>query len=870
MISDDNVFLRLTPLGHLVLEADDPQLAKAFSKGPGFGLLYLGAGRAEPVYPPAILWWRDYARRYVSALCHQANARVPPLSDADLASLVLTAPMMPGAEYLTVDVLRSLWNEIGTAVEQSAGEDLQGFLTALNPAWSLVGRVHFNLAENRNDPDYPFAFLATYTTQLASSGQARHVPLGQALREYAGDQAKLLNLLLPVSRAAQSCAWLKAMVVAGEIYHPLRWTATDAARFLAAVPDFDGAGVIVRMPATWTAGRPPRPKVTAAVGSRKPSALGLDGVLDFRMDLTLDGEPLSSSEINALLNGIESLVMLRGRWVEIDRDRLGREMDRLKAAEALAGREGLTFAEAMRLLAGAIITDDVADRASRAWSEVSAGPWLAEALKSLRNPSAADVDPGPLLKATLRPYQKAGFQWLHLLSGLGLGACLADDMGLGKTIQVLALLLIHRGEGPSLLVAPASLLANWAAEIDRFAPDLNKLIVHPSVMPSEQMAKMDCFDADLVITSYGTLLRLPALAAARWRFLVVDEAQAIKNPKAKQTKAVRSLQASARIALTGTPVENHLGDLWSIFDVINPGLLGDAKQFARYVKNLASEEHNAYGPLRELIRPYILRRMKTDKAVIADLPEKTEVKAYCQLSRKQGALYAQTVSELAETLNTASGIQRKGLVLAAMMRLKQICNHPSQWLGDAEWAEADSGKWARLREIAEVVAARQEKMLIFTQFREMTAPLENFLAGIFGRRGLILHGETPVKDRKTLVTRFQEDETVPFFVLSLKAGGSGLTLTSASHVVHIDRWWNPAVENQATDRAFRIGQKKNVLVHKFVCTGTLEEKIDAMIEDKKSLSDDLLTGSNEVNLTELNDQELLRLVALDLRSVDKE
>ena len=315
-----------------------------------------------------------------------------------------------------------------------------------------------------------------------------------------------------------------------------------------------------------------------------------------------------------------------------------------------------------------------------------------------------------------------------------------------------------------------------------------------------------------------------------WRHAILDEAQAIKNPNAKQTRAVKALKAASRIALTGTPVENHLGDLWSIFDFINPGLLGSAKQFSRYVKSLADRESNQYGPLRELVRPYILRRMKTDKTIISDLPDKTEVKAWCGLTRKQAALYEQSVKDLEKALQETDGIERRGIVLAMLMRLKQICNHPSQWLHDNAWDEADSGKLARLREIAEVVASRQEKMLVFTQFREMTAPLSEFLGTVFGRPGLVLHGETAVRGRRDLVQKFQDDETVPFFVLSLKAGGSGLTLTAASHVVHFDRWWNPAVENQATDRAFRIGQKRNVLVHKFVCRGTVEEKIDQLIE----------------------------------------
>jgi non-specific serine/threonine protein kinase len=324
------------------------------------------------------------------------------------------------------------------------------------------------------------------------------------------------------------------------------------------------------------------------------------------------------------------------------------------------------------------------------------------------------------------------------------------------------------------------------------------------------------------------------------------------------------------MALTGTPVENRLGDLWSLFDFINPGLLGSAKEFTKFAKRLAAGPHASYGPLRELVRPYILRRLKTDKSVIEDLPDKTEIKAYCPLTRAQAALYGQAVKELAAQLGEAAGIKRKGLVLAYLMRFKQICNHPSQWLGDGAWSEGDSGKWARLREISEVVAARQEKMLVFTQFREITAPLAAFLSSVFGRPGLVLHGETSVKSRGELVRRFQEDESVGFFVLSLKAGGTGLNLTAASHVVHFDRWWNPAVENQATDRAFRIGQTKNVLVHKFVCRGTVEEKIDALIESKRQLSQELLEGGADLLLTEMSDEELLKLVALDLNKALKE
>jgi len=888
----------LTPHGRLLVvpQEDAPALdaalamriREAFRQGSGHGLLQLGGAEVGEVLPPVFAYWRELGSRFVTALCtrpdpegHDGELPSPP---DDLETLAAAAPLMPGAEYLTGDVLRGLWARTGEAFAAERARSklaLPAFLKRLNPAWNVVGRVHFNLAENRKDEQAPFAFLATYTHRLSGHGKAQHVPLGQALREYAGAarKEKLLSLLLPVQRAAERCTWLKQMVDAGEIFHPLRWSPAEAFRFLGDVPELERAGVVVRMPAHWRAGRPARPRVTATVGAKAPPAIGTEALLDFRSEVTLDGEKLTQAEVKEILAGANGLALVRGRWVEVDRERLQRLMGGFQEAERIAAQGGLSFAEAMRMLAGADVCKDSATVGTDPdWSRVVAGPWLAETLKGLRSPDElAKVNPGRELHATLRPYQDVGVRWLHLLSKLGLGACLADDMGLGKTIQVLSLLLVlRRAQGdsrrPSILVAPASLLANWATEIERFAPSLTAIVAHTSAMATDELksiAPSRLGELDLVITSYGSLLRIPWLATTSWRLAVLDEAQAIKNPGARQTRAAKKLNARARIALTGTPIENRLGDLWSIFDFINPGLLGSAREFTSYTKRLAGKP-NPYGPLRDLVRPYILRRLKTDRNVITDLPDKTEVKAFCQLSRTQTALYQQAVEDLAERLDAAKGMERRGLVLAFLMRFKQICNHPSQWLGDGVWAEDDSGKWARLREIGEVIAAKQEKALVFTQFREVTAPLASFLGGVFGRPGLVLHGETEVKKRKERVQRFQEDESVPFFVLSLKAGGSGLNLTAASHVIHFDRWWNPAVENQATDRAFRIGQTKNVLVHKFVCRGTVEEKIDGLIESKKLISRELLEGGAELNLTEMEDDELLRLVALDLNAAMKE
>ncbi|MBI2961401.1 MAG: DEAD/DEAH box helicase [Betaproteobacteria bacterium] len=891
----------LTPHGRLLLRPDPDaapladalrqRLARAFERGCGHGLLQLGACEVGTILPPPLAYWRDFGARYVTTVCAVPQPpepseavperKIPVPSASDLEALAADLPPMAGAEYLTASVLKALWNDLDAAFRaERRAAPLAEFLKRCHPAWNLVGRVHFNLAENRKDEEAPFAFLATYTTRLSAHAKAQHLPLAQALREYsnAKDQARLLSLLVPVQRAAEQCAWLRAMVEAGEIFHPLRWRPAEAFQFLSDLPLLEAAGIVVRTPGTWRAGRPLRPQVRASVGAKTPSLLGMGALLDFSLEVTLDGERLSAAEIKRILEGSDGLQLLRGHWVEVDRAKLGRMLEQFRAIEQAAAAGGLPFAQAMRLLAGAGAAGDGSLGARDPdWSQVAAGPWLAATLEGLRGPQGlAHVDPGPELKTSLRPYQQVGVRWLYLLCRLGMGACLADDMGLGKTMQVLALLLVMKKEQRSarrtaLLVAPASLLANWAAEIERFAPSLEVLIAHPSALPAEELKSLDrarLGGVDLVITSYGSIKRLPGLQEQRWHLVVLDEAQAIKNPGAQQTRLAKGLRAHARIALTGTPVENRLSDLWSIFDFTHPGLLGSEKAFSAFARGLAEAEH--YAPLRELVRPYILRRLKTDKSVIVDLPDKTELKAYCALSAAQAALYQRAVKELAAELDRSEGIRRKGVVLAFLMRFKQICNHPSQWLGDGAWREPDSGKFARLREIAEVIAAKQEKMLVFTQFRETTEPLAAFLGAVFGRAGLVLHGATAVAKRRELIERFQEDELVPFFVLSLKAGGAGLNLTAAAHVVHFDRWWNPAVENQATDRAFRIGQTKNVLVHKFVCRGTVEDKIDQLIESKQQLVRDLLEGSAELLLTEMSDRELLDLVRLDIHSARQE
>jgi len=902
--------IALSPQGVLYLlpaQAAAPiseRIQAAFAKRCGEGLMHLGLVELATPLPPDLAYWRDFANVYFSRLCAlpglaETGAKeaisLPPPRDA-LSAHAAVAPPMVGGEYLTEHVLAGLWDVLHLAVHDAVRDtsgSVQDFFASQGSAWNLVGRVCFHLAENKGNEEAPFAFLATYSHRLSAKGKAQHLPLGKALQEYADDKnkAQLLQLLLPVQKGTQASPFLKALVESGEIFHPLAWTPHEALTFLRDIPIFESSGVIVRVPDWWKTKKPPRPTVSVTVGGKKTSILGMASMLTFSVNLTLDGEVLTDNERRHILSATSGLALIRGKWVEIDPATLTEVLEHWKSVERAAADGGISFIEGMRLLSGAAMAGmgggDAADGrpgGASDWAQVTAGDALSTLLDQLKDPDGklkSPADPGNLLHATLRPYQQTGVRWLWFLNRLGLGGCLADDMGLGKTIQVIALFLLLKRDGakdapPSLLVVPASLLGNWKSEIDRFAPSLRYHIAHPSAhVTASREFETPTADVlrstDVIITTYGYLGRLPWLAETTWTCIVIDEAQAIKNSGSKQTRAVKALKGRHRLALTGTPVENRFSDLWSLYDFLAPGLLGTGKDFERFVKGAEKDaSHGRYAALRNLIRPYLLRRLKTDKRIISDLPDKTELSAYCALSKIQAALYQQSVEELATKIETVDGIQRRGIVLAYLMRFKQICNHPSQWLADNRYQPADSGKFARLREIVEEIAAKQEKVLVFTQFREMTGPLARFLTEVFGRPGLVLHGGTAVKNRKELVDAFQDERGAPFFVLSLKAGGTGLNLTAARHVIHFDRWWNPAVENQATDRAFRIGQKQNVLVHKFICRGTIEEKIDEMISSKQRMSHEVLEGSHEALLTELSNTDLLKLVALDIRAATEE
>ncbi len=571
---------------------------------------------------------------------------------------------------------------------------MKPWLARIHPALHLLGKVTFHLAENKRAPETPFAFMATYTHRLSAQEKPVHLPLGRALQEYAGakNQTALRALLEPVQLAAERSAWARDLLDSRRIFQAQAWTPAHAYAFLREVPTLETCGIITRIPNWWRNGRGTRPQVSVRIGgAAKGAGLGVDSLLSFSIESTLGGETLTPQEWQALMSADTGLVSLRGQWVEVDRDKLTTVLDHWQRVEAGAAGEGVSFLAGMRLLSGVKLSGDVLTEATTAeWSEVVADGRLREMLELMRQPEgAATFDPNEHLHATLRPYQAVGVKWLWLLQSLGLGACLADDMGLGKTIQVIALLLrlkhgSARGQcdAPALLIVPASLLANWKNELARFAPTLHAGFAHPAETPGGEWRDAKTAEAflagkDVILTTYGQAARLEWIAAREWRLLVLDEAQAIKNPGARQTRAIKRLRARARIALSGTPVENRLGDLWSLYDFLNPGLLGSAHEFTRYAKNLQAAEPPNFAPLRQLVRPYLLRRLKTDRSIISDLPDKTELTAWCSLSKHQAVLYAKSVHELAEKLAALTeGIQRRGLVLAYLMRRRRWDEHP--------------------------------------------------------------------------------------------------------------------------------------------------------------------------------------------------
>jgi SNF2 family DNA or RNA helicase len=702
---------------------------------------------------------------------------------------------------------------------------------------------------------------------------AEQVWSGQADRLLAGPQELLLAEL---GRAAVVVPWLApALRRARPGTHDL--SVEEANDFLtSSAALLVEAGFGVQLPASWDGGRrlglrlSARSTPTERVVTR--GGLGREELAAFRWSLAVGDDELSADELAELVAAKAPLVRLRGKWVSVDPERLRAGLEFLRRE---AERPKAPMPTAAELLA-------LAHRLPEEWTtagelplpvtDIRADGWIGDVLAGRAEQSVTPVEPPASFLATLRPYQQRGVAWLAFLSSLGLGACLADDMGLGKTVQMLALEATERAagaQGATLLVCPMSLVGTWQREAAKFAPELRVYAHHGSARLHGPELVAELAQADLVLTTYATAARdVEELAGFAWRRLVLDEAQAIKNPHAAPAQAVRRIDAEHRVALTGTPVENRLSELWSVMDVLNPGLLGPAERFRQRFA-IPVERHGdteAAGLLRRITQPYLLRRVKTDPTIIDDLPEKIEITQHYRLTREQASLYRTIVDDMLELIEDSQGIQRRGNVLAAMTKLKQVCNHPAHLLHDGSPIGRRSGKIVRLEELLAEILDEGDRVLCFTQFTEFGHMLVPHLSARFDTDIAFLHGGVPKAKRDAMVERFQSGDGPPVLLLSLKAGGTGLTLTQANHVVHLDRWWNPAVENQATDRAFRIGQKRSVQVRKFVCPGTVEERIDALITKKKALAG-MVVGDGEGWLTELSTENLREVFALGEEAV---
>ena len=636
------------------------------------------------------------------------------------------------------------------------------------------------------------------------------------------------------------------------------------------------AGYNVQLPAWWSSSANTRNRLSVRASISSPAmrstggSLSLDEIVKFNWKVVLGDEKISLQELEALAKMKMPIVKIRGEWVQFDAKAIQQAIDFWRKKRR---NQSVTGRDVVHMALGLAETPDILP-----FEGVEATGWVGDLLQSLEHGAEIEDIPVPdQFEGTLRPYQSRGYAWLAFLQHWGFGACLADDMGLGKTPQTLVFIQHNwetNGQRPVLVVCPTSVMGNWEKEAAHFTPSLPVLMHHGSRRVKEPEAfQKEVLKQAIVITSFPLLYRdFEALGQINWAAVILDEAQNIKNPATKQAKAARSLQSDFRVALTGTPVENNVGELWSIMEFLNPGFLYSQAKFKRrfFIPIQIDRDTSAVERLKKITGPFILRRLKTDKTIIDDLPEKQETNVFTNLTKEQGSLYRAVVKEVSEFLEGApdnDGIKRKGLILATLMKLKQICNHPAQFLHDGSAILGRSGKLTRLIEMLEEVYEVGDRVLIFTQFTEMGTMLQRHLQETFGHEAMFLHGGLPKKKRDRMVERFQEDEDGPlFFILSLKAAGTGLNLTRANHVFHYDRWWNPAVENQATDRAFRIGQTKHVQVYKFVCTGTIEEQINEMIEQKQEVADSIV-GTGEQWITELSTRDLKKILRLQKGAV---
>ena len=760
----------------------------------------------------------------------------PEYEKEELDRIAGEVPFAPGSRYVDrkwvkrqLDVLLECYREEISTFPQSV--DI--YFNMKNESLLFPSRIYFHLVEDK-DTSYPFAFMATYTTK-DEDGAVHHYPLRFALTEYKDDLEGLSRLISPISRLSSSSDIIKGLVSSGRIFYPVRFTEEEAYDFLSHAQDFESEGIECRIPNFWRKkGRYSSLGISVSKGN-----MGLGTIISIKPQMVYEGVAITKEEAQRLLDVKAGLAFLKGRWVALDRDKL---KALLESSDLFS--EPMSVADLVKYSSGIKKTKVKIAFSDRNW------------LEKLADAVSRDVEVPESVNAVLRPYQTEGFRYLYAMNELGFGFCLADDMGLGKTVQVLAYLEKMRTEKKAqrvLLVLPSSLIGNWESEIRRFTPKIGYSVYHGSGRTIDK-------ESFLTITTYGVAGKDEELGREKWDLVILDEAQYIKNSSTKAYKALSAMTRRDAVILTGTPVENDLMNLWSLMDYINSGFLGNKTEFSRYAKNV---DIQALSSLKRAISPFILRRLKTDKSIIRDLPDKVETNLFVTLSKEQIILYNKIVADLEKSMVEDEGeFEKKGRVLAAIAKLKAVCNHPDQYSGENGYKESESGKFELLKDLASTIHSNREKVLVFTQFREIIPALDNLLSSVFGSRGLVIDGSVTAKKRTEIVKAFQNGEA-DYMVLSLRAAGVGLNLTRATNVIHFDRWWNPAVENQATDRAYRIGQKQKVMVYKFISKDTIEEKIDELIQKKKALSDSLLSDLNSDILSKLSSKELLEAMRFE-------
>ncbi len=880
--------LQLTEQGTLRLITPEgrPQarLQRALSQSVGALMLDLLAHGVPPQSSPIFLWLlertREACTRYLRLLRQQQEPTCR-MSHAQAQQCLDSMPSLLGDLPQCAHIL-AWFESLDVALSElpaRKGKTAEQWLSSLSEGWKQLGMLSLHLAENGGDSAdrAPFAFLATFVHQVSSDDKPRHMPLGLAARAYADDKAALLALLKPLQVAAEKCPFLQELISSGDIYKPCAWTPRQAYHFLCAVPDIEAAGIETRMVKLWKA-LPPKVELEVRMDTPEDAksaaasnqGLNIHSLLNFSARAALGNCALSDEELEELMSGEDGLIRFRGEWVRLDARHLQELMAQWRNAIRMHSG-GIPLLVGLRYLL-AKRRESIPELPEDEDVRLVAGENILRALERFhRSDEAVELQLPAALCATLRPYQREGVQFLARCTAGGFGACLADDMGLGKSIQVISWLshLKAVGDlsaGAALIIAPASLLGNWQQELQKFAPQLSCRILHPDVLSAAdaQLLESDPHgllqSCDVALTSYGIATRSAALAGQELSAIVLDEAQAIKNADSQRSKAILRLSSPKRVALSGTPVENRMMELHSLFAFLNPGLLGSATQFRAMMKDIELKEKCDYSGLRKLIRPFLLRRMKNDPQIAPDLPSKTECLHYCHLTPEQAQLYAREVERMQAIVAEPDPQVRMGLLLPILGHLKQICNHPAQYLGEPILDRSRSGKMVALEHLVRELVDAGEPCLVFSQYRSTMEALFELLSELYGCTGLMLHGGTAIAERQRLVEQFQQVDGPPFMVLSLKAAGTGLTLTRARHVIHFDRWWNPAVESQASDRAHRIGQQRPVFVHPLMSRGTIEQNIHKMLVRKKDLADGLLGQGFESMMYNMSADELMNLV----------